>query len=457
MKLNRISLAAAAACGLISSTAMATSVTSLTPAQLTNNVSRIYMSGATAQDSGVLTATVKMCAAGTLHRYSTSNNTVFLCESGTSGVAQTYLAVHKFSVGGSGVGVAPVNNPGTPLGFLRLENIAGACTTPTNTIRTLAGISYTDVACPVGATVGNQSFIGISDVEPAFFGPAAGTYNNLKAETLATVIFGVPVTANVYRALQTQQGLVTYANTSVATDVSEANMPTMSQAEISTVFAAQNVGLDWTSLLGITIPGDNTIYIARRVDSSGTQKTFEGVIARTINGNSLAKSCQTGVDGFSPLGAQPAAGAAAAACNGSNIVVSGSGGGDVVTCMTTHNAAGRGAIGVLTTETVTTAASPILFVKTNGYAPNDANVTSGVYRHYADASLNTPLAPLNNADHNAFLAALKLNFAVTPVVQPFGNAGLMTLDVVTGTAGGNPWSRLVGGNLNNCQEGRKSF
>jgi len=42
-------------------------------------------------------------------------------------------------------------------------------------------------------------------------------------------------------------------------------------------------------------------------------------------------------------------------------------------------------------------------------------------------------------------------------VHGFGNAGLMTLDQVTGSPGGNPWSRLVSGNLNNCQQARGVF
>lgn len=462
MKLNKLSFAVAAACATLSLPALALPATSYGNGSTT---SKIYVSGATAQDVGLLTATVKLCGAGTLHRYSISNNAVFFCTA--TGYAQPQLAVHKYSAGGSGNGVAPVNN-GTPLPFLDLGKI-NATTCPEavsgtfgSSTKTLAGITYVDVACSGAATsvqTNNTSFIGISDVEPAFFNGGLANSGNLKSEPLATVIFGVPVTRNVYEALQSVQS-------KTVGSVSEADMPSITTAQMTSMYTVS--GLDWGTLLGITIPGagaDQTIFVARRANSSGTQKTFEGVIARTINGESTsgAKSCQVAVDGFvsSAVTANNNASTVCGGASNSNLAVLGSGSGDVTACMSAHLANSRGSVGVLTTEfatsTVNTAGGDIFFLKVNGLAPSDANVKAGSYTYYGDASLNTPLLPVLNGDHTTFLSQFRSNFAITPVVHGFGNAGLLTLDSVTGTTGGNPWSRIVSGSLNNCQQARGVF
>jgi len=466
MKLNKLSLAVAAVCGTLAAPALALPASGY----VSGTTSKIYVSGATAQDGGLLTASVKLCSAGTLHRYSISNNAVFLCTA--TGFANSALAIHKFSAGGSGNGVGPVNNGSTSgnpafnntvLPFLDLGKINGT-TCPEavsgtfgSSTKTLAGITYVDVACSGAATsvqTNNTSFIGISDVEPSFFNGGLANSANLKSEALATVIFGVPVTRNVYEALQAAQS-------KTVGSVAEANMPNITRAQLTSAYTV--VGLDWGTLLGITVPAsDQTIFVARRVDNSGTQKTFEAVIARTINGEGTtgAKSCSVNVDPFVAFGAT-ANGNAATLCNGSTIVVAGSGSGDVTACMATHQTAGRGSIGVLTTEFKTsvtnTAGGDIFFLKVDGITPKTQDVQSGSYTFYGDAALNTPLAPALNSDHTAFLTQFKANFAITPVVHGFGNAGLMTLDQVTGSPGGNPWSRLVSGNLNNCQQARGVF
>jgi hypothetical protein len=470
MKLNKLSLAVAAACSTLAAPSMA-----ITSTNISNPTTSIFVSGATAMDVGLLTAVVKFCTAGTLHRYSVSNNAVFFCNA--PGFSTGQLAVHKYSVGGSGNGVGPVNNNGTfgnpafnntTLPFLNLANINGTNCPETvsgtfgATTKTLAGITYRDVACvSAGATQPQASFVGISDVEPTFFAGGAANAGNLKVESLSTVIFGVPVTRNVYEALQSAQS-------KTVGSVAEADMPSITTAQATSMYTVP--GLDWGTLLGITIPGggDQTIFVARRVDSSGTQKTFEGVIARTVNGEAAtgAKSCQVNVDVFVPYNpaTDVALNNAATQCNGSKTTVAGSGSGDVTACLATHLAGNRGAVGVLTTEiatsTVNTASGNFFFLKINDKAPTDTNVQSGAYTWYSDSSLNTPLSnPTGTsatvvADNTAFLTKLKANFAVTPVVHGFGNAGLMTLDQVTGTPGGNPWSRVVGGVLNNCQQAR---
>jgi hypothetical protein len=449
MKLNPLSLAVAAACSMIGGSALAVDVSSYN-----TSAAKIYISGATAQDVALLTSVVKFCDAGSLHRYSISNNAAFLCTA--PGFSNGQLAVHKYSAGGSGNGVAPVNN-GSNLPFLDLSKVKTNCAATGSTVKTLAGITYTDVACGGAASslqTATKTFIGISDVEPAFFAGGLANAGNLASEALATVIFGVPVTRNVYEALQAKQMLNVGS-------VAEADMPSITTAQMTALYTVK--GLDWSTLLDIT-PGatDQTIFVARRADSSGTQKTFEAVIARTINGEAStgAKSCQVSVDGFVATDGT-ANNNAATQCDGSKTVISGSGSGDVIACLQAHQDGNRGAVGVLTTETATstvnTAGTKFFFLKVNGLAPSAANVTAGSYTYYGDASLNLPKSPLLDADHTTFVSKLKANFAITPVVHGFGNAGLMTIDAVTGSTGGNPWNRLVAGELNNCQQGRATY
>lgn len=444
MKLNKISLAAAAAFGVLSAPVFAIPADSSPQAQ-------VRLSGASAQDGGLLEATLKICQVGTLNRYTATNQFVYYCNADGSKIALangTKLAVYKHSVGGSGNGVAPINN-GTALPFLNLTSIAASasCSAPVPATAP-SGAAFNDSACSTttGLTSNHIAAIGISDVEPSFFGPSTD-YNLLTATPLATVIFGVPVTKVVYELLQGAQGKTVGA-------LDEANLPSLSTGQVTSLYTQE--GQTWTAVAGVTVPGDNQVYVARRVDSSGTQKTYEALIARTVNGTASGKSCQLNVDAFvsGPSAADNTA--ANTLCGGANLVVNGSGSGQVAVCLNKHQDALRGAVGTLTTESLISAGGKFRFVKINDKAPTVANVKAGTYTAYGDASLNLKTSALSTTD-NAFVTSFKAQFAISPVPQPFGNSGLVELDVVTGTTGGNPYSRVVGGELNNCQQGRLIF
>lgn len=454
MKLSKLAAGVAALCSVATLPAFALTAASYVPA----NAMKIYVSGATAMDVGLENATLAMCVAGTAHKYTISNQAVWLCTpDGTKigGLAgRTQLAVHKHSVGGSSNGVAPVNNS-TPLPFLDLVKIASSCAAATG-----AG---TNIACvETGLTTAQAAPLGISDVEPEFFGPAGGTYNNLLVEPLATVIFGMPVTNKVYRALQSVQGLSVGA-----TDA--ANIPTLNSAVITSAFTQE--GQTWDAL----IPGmkaalaaqgvnDDTVFVARRVDGSGTQQTYQAVIARTRNTIPAGKVCYPNLPNF--LGGPEAVdnNAANALCDGANLVVNGSGSGQVAACLNKLDDSNKAAIGVLTTEAVS--AAKWKHVRINGLLGNYANVKAGAYTAYADAALNTRVAPAIGADHAAYKAAFKSLFAAVPVLHPaFGNtatdagkAGVMELNKVTGKTTGNPWTRTnEAGAVDNCRPGRADF
>ncbi len=442
MKLNKLALGIAALAGVTTMPAFALTASSYNAA----NAMEIYVSGATAMDVGLENATLSMCVTGTVHKYSISNQAVWLCTPNATKIGglagRTQLAVHKHSVGGSGNGVQPVNNS-TPLPFLDLVKIAAGCTNATNT-----GTSICCTEAGSTLTTTRVAPLGISDVEPQFFGAATGTYNNLIIEPLATVIFGLPVTDVAYQALQAAQDLVVGA-----TDA--ANIPSLPETVVRAMFTQE--GQSWNALTGATL-ADDTVYVARRANTSGTQKTYEGVIARTSNGAATGKSCYNNLPSFVSGADALDNNAATTACNGSNLVINNSGSGQVAFCLGVHNTGGRGAVGTLTTELVNTAGWK--HVKINGLIGNYTNVKAGSYAWYGDSALNTRRSPAIDADHAAYKTAFKTLFATQPILHPSfgstatddGKAGTIGLNSVTGQTTGNPWSRADGsGAIDNCR------
>ena len=492
MKLNRISMAAAGLFAVVATPSFGLVASDYTNAsEYVGDTMNIRASGATAVDPGFFAAALRLCLTGgtnTIHRYSISNNSVLFCNINTALVTPragaTKLAVYKYSQGGSGGGVQNVNGPNatssTLLPFINLSTILANCAAATVTAaQDLDGTNplppFVDTLC-TGAfnntsnTANAVSYIGISDVEPQFFGGPAG-FNNLRAEALNSVIFGVPLTSTIYNILQTQQGF-----TPGARDL--ANMPSLSQAQVTSLYTQE--GQTWSALTGIpTGLADDTVYVARRVTTSGTQKSFEAVVAKTPNSTAgAARQCYVGTDPF-VTGANAADNTAAAAnCDGSQLVVNNSGSNQVLVCMNTHNAGVRGAVGVLSTEYKQLVGGPIAFAKINGVAPTYQGVASGQYQYYTDVSLNTrvggspALLTAAQPGYTAYLASFKNGFALPATIeiingsnQTFGPSGLVALDALvtpiipvadySGATARNPWSRLVGGtDLNNCQSGK---
>lgn len=504
MKLTKISRAVLATCGTLASvSAFALPASNYTnTGEFTGTTQNIRISGATAQDNGLLGSALSLCTPGSLHRYAISNNFVYLCtpDVGTNpGQIQvragaTQLAVYKYSVGGSGAGVEPVDSNST-LPFLDLAKLA---TSPlcsgTNVVTSTPDFdgtgplaTYVNFACNTATaniaslTTGATTYVGLSDVEPSFFSTSTG---NLLAENFSTLIFGVPVSTNIRNALQSAQGL-TIGNDTLA------QMPTLTSAQINSAFTQlgqtwNGIGLTNTHLTagGVTDPA---IYVARRVDSSGTQKTFEALVAKTPNGESNNKSCVIGVEPFLQPDSLTTTGDASATCAGSAAggtlaspvinytgptVFAGSGGGDVSACMNGHNTAGRGTIGMQTGETKP-GASGWRFVKVDGNAPIHADVASGRYPLWTQASINTRINVNPTASalgYSAFVSRIKADLANPTIValingsnQTFGPSGLMANYVsgtpdFTGASVINPMNRLVGGTVvNNCQPAKAPF
>ena len=512
MKLSRITLAMAAACGAMASAPSfgITASNYSNTGEFTGDTLNIRISGASAQDAGVLGSALSLCVAGTVHRYAISNNFAFFCnpDIGTNpgqiqvparaaslGGPITKLAIYKYAVGGSAFGVeavesnsatdgSVVGSTGNLLPFLDLAKINSSLATATNAVTSnltfgpgtngsYVNVLFSTLVSTTSVTTPATTYIGLSDVEPAFF---SNNTVGLTATPQTALIFGPIVSKNVYDRLQTLQGLT--APGCGATLESEGCMPSLTSAQITSLYTQP--GQAW-STFGITGLANDSVYIARRVDSSGTQKVFEAVIAGTPNGQSGLKSCQSGVDSFALPDSGTTSGDPAVACTvgisigGAAVAVptvfAGSGGGDVRACLIAHQANGRSAIGILTTEDKPTTANNWRFVKVDGVAPNQANTAAGRYRFYTETSFNTrstgTFATASQPGYTAFVNRLKADLANPTILaqvngadQTYGKAGLMallslqaagTVADFTGASSDIPWTKTVGAAVNNCQ------
>lgn len=223
-----------------------------------------------------------------------------------AGLLNQFILVGKYS-GGSDTGIIPVQAQ-TPLGTVGSASFpdVAACRAAVTPVIVNDGVNVAYArysGCASVAAPGVVPKAGFSDVEARLFftdpnlGPAV--FLNESGMTVATgadVGFAPIVNRKFFVALQTAQGITaaacgesvdtagTLGLTGRPTLVTAANaatcMPSLSLAQLRGYFT----GLisDTTSLLtstGAAFPaaasGDANVYIARRGDSSGTQKAYE--------------------------------------------------------------------------------------------------------------------------------------------------------------------------------------
>jgi ABC-type phosphate transport system substrate-binding protein len=255
-----------------------------------------------------------------------SNNFAVVCTPKPGKIAlsagKTHIAVVKNSEGGSGQGISPEIAQST----LPFVNVFSSPLARANAIPD----------------------IGVSDEEPAVLvaaGAASGDISKLASEPLNVVTFGTPVTLGLYHALQDAQiasgKLAAGCHSGAVYSDSEACMPSLSRAQIASIFSGNAV--DWSEF-GLNNAADNNVYVARRVYTSGTQTA-----ARVFF---LNDPCAAGVASF-VAGNDGQNAKAADACNAAALagtVFEGSGGGNVAACLTNHDRNGRWAIGINSLE-----------------------------------------------------------------------------------------------------------
>jgi len=329
----------------------------------------VLMSGATAQDPGLLSLLRVKCATGTLDAYTAPGVAAAMYVCTYNGTAYT---IQKESAAGSSNGIDPVRN-GTTLTFLdttAIDTTAERTSACTSSAVAASGAqqAYTAWSCSIGTKAAVPT-IGFADVEPALFGKSAA---GLTVKAANQLIFGIQVTKVLRDALQTAQGLV-------AGNETTANMPSLSEAQVAGILAAGGI----IDVADLGVAGGGDLYLARRGDTSGTEKTNESYFLQQnlINPPPLAMWTPDVVssDEATYCGSNPV------------YVFGGSGSGDVRGCLKYHNDNGRYALGINSTESKQTTAATTeggwRWVKLNGYAPTTANAIRGLYNLWVEQAI----------------------------------------------------------------------
>lgn len=421
----------------------------------------LYLSGASAAEKFIekvitdtsVPAVDKICdTSKKMYKFQDTDATsqyAYLCERATTNPSvpsnKANILIYKRSAGGSAFGVSPIvaeANGDTASATIEFLKISSACT-----VTTAAGVgALTKVSCaydPADATKHTKHIadFGISDVDPGQFSGnnapidsstgspyesvTAADVAKLTVKSASALTFGVPVTKNLYFALQAAQkstGVV--PATCVVGDETEACMPSLSSAQVASIHAGTvvdwnqlkvgTVGLyDWvnTPANGATayLPGASYVHTCRRENGSGTQAQS--------NIKFLADPCTAAAAGTPP--AVDVASLGAGEGEGLPMVHENNSSGNVDICLNElqdgtnasnsfDNTYGvRWAVGIQSMEKSTAAATKYRFVKLDGVAPTLVNVVKGKYRDWAENTFqysNTHVFSTNSTENTALKA-----------------------------------------------------
>ena len=375
------------------------------------------------------------------------------------------ILLAKESNGGSSRGTGIVADS-TPVEFL--NPAAPGCATSRAVAATGALAAYTLNAGCTG--IFNQvPGAGIADVEAALF-LGGDQITNLSANPLFQIVFAPAVSENLYRALQTAQGLTA--------DDDPANAPNITRGQLHRIFAGEAFTWDEFQLPGGAdfLAGED-VYICRRGNDSGTQASFAAFV--------MNERCNASVPGiFGP----DTASCEAAGCDwdaglfGGDFIFAADGSGDVRACLDFRNDSGQFAIGVLSTNTtLETNADPmtgnsdrdIRFVGIDGAAATLASVGNGGFHFVTENVLNTRTGDAPTGIAGAIVSAIVATIGEPTVISelnvgsrnPGGDTGILgrangstivenTPPVTQAAMRTNPvssFTRSVGGATNNCQ------
>lgn len=515
---STLRLAVAAACaagGLWSGNALAVLPSAVPAANI------LYFSGATATDqqledlgrliTGGLCVGTNNVATTQIRIFRAGNQRVTLCPGAGTGLAGSNIGIAKESVGGSGNGIQPValaqslvwlnvkasnfacggtdnnattNDAGTFNEGLGIDNsINLAATTILNAARTYSNCT---------PTASQTAQAGISDVEARLFG-FTGTIDERAVEQ---IMFGVPVSLNLYRALQVAQGITaTAACDTAAEQDTPVCVPSLTKGQVAALYSGTYV--DWSQITGLTtaagvsLPagGDTSVYVCRRGNTSGSQTfTKAYALAQGCGGSDVFRAADdTGCeeDGCAfPLG------------DANDLVYANTSSGNVRDCLDARDDANLWAVGVLSTESTVNdiggaGGDPVdgnpevqtrefRFVGINGFIPSLEVAANGGYDMISEnvctrgpalpAGLRTNIANRICGDVTSGLAAGLSNVQLIRAIndgfdnQPHGDGGnLIKPDFVTlfpnaGTVSQseidlnpvNAYTRSASGVVNNC-------
>jgi hypothetical protein len=419
--------------------------------------------------------------------------------------AKSHLLIYKRSEGGSGQGVDPIIK-NTPINFLNVTaNPTCAVTTAAVAGTTVGAAKCTYDTTGVTATQITSATpnFGMSDVDPVQFrgnnveaGYTPVKASDLKAITVkgaSAVVFGEPVTLQLYLALQAaQKATGQLPSTCVVGDrATESCMPNLTSAQIASIHSGS--WADWNGLkvgttgLGLydwaianpalaTAPGAVDLHVCRRVDGSGTQAQH-GIVF--LNSPCASASAATPPAHDSTLGEgvgitvvhEMSTSGGVSDCLkilDTGVQIAGSAFDGTATGAAT-NGAPRWAVGIQSLEKNST---NFEFVKVDGVAPTLAHVVDGTYHDWVENTFqyNTAAYLGFPADVKAVVDTVIAKAALPEVMAAlntgfthgFGNGAYLAVpSLFTPAANGafdatrpvNPYSRAVAPNVpvENCR------
>ncbi len=449
-------------------------------------------------------------ANGTLAASKGKKQNAYLCDinkanPALSGLTKQHLLIYKRNEGGSAQGVSPIIADAKGLvaaSTIKFLNIAS-----TNCATALTGLPAVgvlgkvqcnyDPANPAKYSLAVPDF-GISDVDPEQFqgantpaGFAAVTSSDvglLNVQSAAASVFGIPVTTSLRNALQ--EATFGIGNACVGSET-EACMPSLSKAQIASIFTGQLISWDQLTVPGTAtglftylsnngsayLPTGNlaaggfpdTVHICRRVQGSGTQAQLGiNFLNYPCFSGASAPAGDTGVsteqDGVTLVHALPSSGGLTSCLNELEA------GTDTNPANDFANVYGkRWAIGLQALEKNADRADSFRFIKVDGVAPTLANVANGKYYDWAELTFQYSKthawdageqiiadAIIKSAGNPLVLAAINTGF-----VHSFGQSGLLAVPTLhTANQDGtlnlalpvNPYSHATSGqSINNCR------
>lgn len=438
----------------------------------------LRISGSTAQDEALenlmhlspgIPGAPNICEPGTLDVYrGTIHGTasrVYYCRTSAAvqGIpAGERLAVYKSS-GGSGEGVTPVS-AGRPLRFLDLAHLAsGADCREGRAARATADFApYREHSGCDGEGRLAVPRAGLSDVNPELVG---GITAPLTVRAQNQIVWGLPVSKNLRNALQTIQGLVpaTVPHDDPGRDA-ESVMPTLARAQVAAIFAGatrswnefydgKGTRLPESSFLALYPPRDAesagaspgayrpdrvtgaTIYVCRRIATSGTQASFEVHYLRARCERDAPEFVKP--DDGSDLSSGGNVSRLVRIARPAGRVFAGVGTVDVRDCLDAHAQFNRWAIGILSTENLGNNGNrKFRFIKVDGAAPTLLNAYLGRWPHVTEQSMQWRRsfdASLDKTDEGRVLRFLATNLGAPRVlaalnsgfVHPWGQGGYL--------------------------------
>ena len=454
----------------------------------------IYLSGASAQDKVINALVTDLCKNGTT---STTDLTTFKDDGGVVGAvtgkkhtawfctltnaAVTGLSgpkkvlIHKRSDGGSAQGVSPI-----------LANTAIDAMAINNSNCTGTGATRSCRISNAGDLVLHTSDAGVSDVNPEMFtgllntpvgfAPVVATdvAAKLVVKPSAAVMFGVPVTLNLYKALQIAQGIAPTAACATGA-YTEACLPNLSKIQVSSLLSGQVKdwsafsfgGVALTATACVSAPTDTLVHICKRTAGSGTGAQM---YAKFLNAPCTSGTLtMTAGDAFSgPIVHEVAESGDLEACQddlskGNAVAVDVNG--DVI------NTGGAGsdawAIGVQALEKNSDVLKDYRFVKIDGVAPTLKNAHNGSYMDWVESTWQYRKLALSGPSGDTLKiidSIIKNGSSPTKLAtlmnktQPFGISGYLAVaangyavsDTLIPSAPVMPFTHAAGGSLNNC-------